>query len=219
MTLMSRPLAPQMGPEELIDERVCDCCCTALVALPDGELLAAYRDRDGQEVRDIALARRSPGGQWTALGVPFPDGWTIDGCPVNGPALAASGSRVALAWYTLGAGDRPRLRLALSADGARSFARQIDLDADMPMGRIALSYLADGSLALAWLEQVGAEARWLLRRLDGQGAALGETLVLADVRGERSDGWLSLAPQGAGLVALWTDPLGGLAGARVELAP
>ena len=45
-----------VGAEERVDGRVCDCCQTALVRTPRG-LLAAFRDRSEDEVRDIAIAR------------------------------------------------------------------------------------------------------------------------------------------------------------------
>ena len=74
-------LAAWIGPEERVDGRVCDCCQTALVRTPRG-LLTAFRDRSEDEVRDIAVARFE-NGTWSASQVVAPDGWKIDGCPVN----------------------------------------------------------------------------------------------------------------------------------------
>ncbi len=81
--------APGEGPvatEERVDGRVCDCCQTALIRTSRG-LLAAFRDRSEGEVRDIAISRFE-GGAWSPAQVVARDGWRIDGCPVNGPALA-----------------------------------------------------------------------------------------------------------------------------------
>ena len=36
----------------------------------------------------------------TATTAVYNDGWKIAACPVNGPAVAANGKRVALAWFT-----------------------------------------------------------------------------------------------------------------------
>ncbi|MGB3541406.1 hypothetical protein, partial [Rubrivirga sp.] len=72
-----------------LDARVCDCCPTALVSTPSG-LVAAYRDRSDLEVRDIAVVRHVDG-EWTSPSIPHADGWSIEGCPVNGPALDARG--------------------------------------------------------------------------------------------------------------------------------
>src|SRR5215831_290151 len=68
-----------------LDGRACDCCNTAAVAVPGG-LLVAYRDRDKDETRDIALTRLQDG-TWTPPVPLHRDGWKINGCPVNGPAL------------------------------------------------------------------------------------------------------------------------------------
>jgi hypothetical protein len=42
------------------------------------------------------------------------DNWKIDACPVNGPAIAATGRRVAVAWFTA-ANDTARVKLAFSS--------------------------------------------------------------------------------------------------------
>ncbi len=63
------------------------------------------------------------------------DGWEIDGCPVNGPVVAARGDHAALAWFT-GAGGVPAVKIAFSDDQGTSFgpAQQIDLGG--PAGRV-----------------------------------------------------------------------------------
>jgi hypothetical protein len=40
----------------LVDDRVCDCCPTAVAMTSDGPI-AAFRDRSAEEVRDIAVSR------------------------------------------------------------------------------------------------------------------------------------------------------------------
>lgn len=73
--------------EHLVDGLMCDCCQTD-IALTDHGPVAVYRDRSPDEVRDIAIARQVEG-QWLP-GIPVAtDNWQIDGCPVNGPAVAA----------------------------------------------------------------------------------------------------------------------------------
>ena len=84
--------------ESLVDTRVCDCCQTAVVSTPRG-LLAAYRDRSDDEIRDISLVR--PESSQAAARPLAVDGWKIKACPVNGPALHARGDRVAAAWFTM----------------------------------------------------------------------------------------------------------------------
>ena len=80
-----------------VDADVCTCCSTAMVETADG-LVAAYRDHQGP-VRDISVVRFRHG-QWTAPATVHRDNWLIDGCPTNGPVLAARDRRVAIARQT-----------------------------------------------------------------------------------------------------------------------
>src|SRR5262245_8961946 len=86
-----------LGPEAVLDKRVCECCQTAAAATPDG-LLLVYRDRSEDEVRDISLMRYS-NGSWSQPAVLGQDHWQIDACPVNGPAISSSGQNVSVAWF------------------------------------------------------------------------------------------------------------------------
>ncbi|HGY91824.1 MAG TPA: hypothetical protein ENK43_11700 [Planctomycetes bacterium] len=66
------------GPEIRLDDRTCECCCTAIVSA-DGVAVAAWRDRRNDERRDIRIRRRLPDGTWEA---PFDlhlDGWKTPG--------------------------------------------------------------------------------------------------------------------------------------------
>ena len=94
----------RLGAETVLDGRVCDCCQT------DATRAGARWSPP------IAIARTRTCGTFpssaspTAVGLPprtlAADGWEINGCPVNGPAVAADGAKVAVAWFTA-AGDRP----------------------------------------------------------------------------------------------------------------
>ncbi len=104
--------------EEKIDARVCSCCQTD-AALTDSGPVVVYRDRSGEEVRDIFVIRRTSRG-WSRPVRVHADNWKIPGCPVNGPAIAASGRHVAVAWFT-SAPPNPRVYVAFSEDGGASF--------------------------------------------------------------------------------------------------
>ena len=54
--------------------------------------VVVYRDRSEKEVRDMSVVRFA-GGRWSAPRTLAADGWEINGCPVNGPAVAADGAR------------------------------------------------------------------------------------------------------------------------------
>jgi len=82
-----------------LDNKTCDCCQTS-AALTDQGIVVAYRDRTDDEIRDISIVRQV-NGSWTKPQTIFPDNWKIAGCPVNGPAVQANGSLVAIAWLRL----------------------------------------------------------------------------------------------------------------------
>lgn len=204
MTLRARILGGEdgSGPEHLLDDRVCDCCPTDAVRLANGAVLVAYRDRGEDERRDVALVTvgDAPGEPRSV----HDDGWIIDGCPVNGPSLARRGPRVALAWFTLGRDDTPRVRVALSEDDAASFGAPLELAGADPIGCVDLAFDAGGALWLAWLERVDSgTGAWCLARVGPDG--IGAPTVLASAPPSRAAGLARLEPHGAGLVFAWTE--------------
>ena len=194
-------VAAAVGPSERVDERVCDCCSTS-AGRSGGMSVVAYRDRSGDEIRDVAVARlqgREP------LAAPVAaDGWRIEGCPVNGPALTAAGDGVAVAWFTAASG-RARVAVAFSAAGASSFGRALELDGDRPLGRVGIAPLAGGDVAVVWLAIRGDEAAVRARRARPDGS-LGPVLELGATTASRLAGVPRIAPlpRGALLVA-WLD--------------
>lgn len=140
------------GPQ-LIDSDTCSCCPTAFAATSDGPI-AAYRDHEPGEIRDISIVRFVQG-KWTLPKPVQRDGWKINGCPTNGPELAAEGRHVAVAWFTA-AGDVPRMKVAFSSDAGASFGPPTVVDGGQPVGRGALVMLPDRSAAVAWLEGSGS---------------------------------------------------------------
>jgi hypothetical protein len=96
--------------EHEITKGVCYCCKTALATGADGTLFAAWRHVYPGSFRDMAFATsRDSGRSFSAPVRVSEDGWAIDACPDDGPAMAvdASGS-VHLAWPTVIGGDNPR---------------------------------------------------------------------------------------------------------------
>lgn len=196
------PIQGTPPQDTLVDERVCDCCQTALARTSRG-LVAAYRDRSEGELRDIAVARFADG-RWSAPAVPAPDGWQISGCPVNGPALAAAGDTVALAWFTM-AGQAPRVKLSFSKDAGASWGQPIVVDDGRPIGRVDVALAKGGDSALAsWLEQTEAGASLRVRRVF-QGGERGLSVAVAPTSGARSSGFPRLAMAPDGLVVAWRD--------------
>ena len=145
----------------VLDGQVCSCCQPSLKTTENG-WLAAYRDRSPGEVRDI---KTISGTRHDVLGgATLNDGWVIEGCPVNGPALSVRGSRAALAWFTA-SGDQPQVRLAVSKDGGLSFEAPKVVATGAPLGQVSAVLLDDDSVLVSWLELIGAEMELRVRQV------------------------------------------------------
>jgi hypothetical protein len=191
----------RLGPETILDARVCDCCQTAAARTQDG-LLIAYRDRTAAEVRDISILRSTAGG-WSEPRPLAADGWTIDGCPVNGPALDGRGRAAAAAWFAA-PGDEPRVQAAFTADGGATFAAPVRIDGGRPVGRVDVVLIEDGDALVSWLESAGERAELRLRRVRADGRP-GPPLVVAAASGERATGFPRLERAGGEVVVAWRD--------------
>jgi len=135
---------------QLIDDVVCDCCSTEMATTLTGRV-AVYRNRTTSEIRDI-YSSRQVNGEWQQ-GQPLSnDGWEIAGCPVNGPAVAASDNFVAVAWFTA-ANDEPKVQLRLSQDAGQSFGESILISADNVMGQVDVEVLNGDSVVVSWLAE------------------------------------------------------------------
>jgi hypothetical protein len=201
MTLRTALVGDRVERSELLDARVCDCCQTAAVMTSRGPVVA-YRDRSDQEVRDIAVVRRD-GNRWTPPAPVSDDGWEIAGCPVNGPAIAAAGRRVAVAWYTQGA-NRPRVQVAFSNDAGVSFGSPSTVDANEPLGRVDVVLDANGDALVAWVAAEGKAAAIRLARVSPAGR-IGSAVTVAPTEASRASGFPRLERTGAMLVLAWVE--------------
>ena len=194
-------VAATVAPSERVDERVCDCCATAALTW-GGAAVVAYRDRTDDEIRDLAVARWQ-GGRALPASVAA-DGWRIAGCPVNGPALAATDEGVAVAWFSAASG-RARVAVAFSAGSVSSFGRAQELDGDRPLGRVGIAPLGRGDVAVVWLATRGEEAAVRVRRARPDGA-LGPALELGTTSASRLAGVPRIAPlPGGSVLVVWLD--------------
>ncbi len=159
----------------LLDDRTCECCPTSAVRTASGALVA-YRDRTEEEIRNIRLVRFD-GETWSEPYLLHDDGWNIEGCPVNGPALAARGTQSTAAWFTAAEGA-PRVRVAFSDDGGRQFSDPVEVAEGTPKGRVDVVVLDDGSAVVSWLGQEQERAVIKGRHVAPDGT-LGEPVPLA----------------------------------------
>ncbi|MFC4670617.1 exo-alpha-sialidase [Seohaeicola nanhaiensis] len=88
-----------LNAESLLDVRSCTCCQTSAARAGSGDIVAVYRDRTADEIRDISAVRQADG-EWTEPATIHNDGWEIAGCPVNGPAIDTMGDRISVVWFT-----------------------------------------------------------------------------------------------------------------------
>ena len=196
------------GPETVVDSMTCECCQTT-AAVADGVPVVAYRNRAEGEIRDIHVSRLEEGA-WTPGRAVHDDGWVFGGCPVNGPAMAARDSEVAVAWFTA-PDNQPRVNVAFSSDGAGSFGPPVRLDPGRALGRVDVTLLDDGSALVTWLAE-GADGRQgaaiMSRRVAANGS-MSHPVTLADTDAARASGFPRIARLGADrLMLAWTDPNG-----------
>ena len=203
MTLRYATLQPDgtLEDEVQLDNHVCDCCSTDAVLTGEGQTLVAYRDRTTTEIRDISVARLD-GSTWAPLRIVNTDNWNIAACPVNGPALAADGKQVAIAWFTAAQGEAT-VNVAFSQNGGRTFDDPIQVDHGDPIGRVDIVLLEDGTAVVSWLEREDGKAQISLRRVTRSGAR--EFIQLATTSSTRSSGFPRMVRIGNRLILAWTE--------------
>ncbi len=162
---MRRGRATLAPVEHLIQANVCFCCKTAVVASGE-KVYAAWRHIYPGSLRDIAVARSTDNG--ATFGHPIrvsEDGWKIDACPDDGPAMAADGhDGIHIAWPTLVAGDAPRKGIFYSTLKGDSFAPRVRLDsgdADPAHPQIAADHHTN--TAVVWDERTSERRRIVFR--------------------------------------------------------
>lgn len=201
MTLRTAWIGQDVAPAQVLDDRVCECCSTSAAVTAQGPIVV-YRDRSDEEIRDIGRVRRTGDG-WTQTASVANDGWRIEGCPVNGPAVAAAGNEVAVAWYTA-AGSGPKAQIAFSANAGESFEPPYVFDEGRPLGRVDLVWDESGGAIVAWLEGGDERAEIRLRRISGEGSK-GESVVVARTSPSRASGFPRLVRVGEDLYLAWVD--------------
>jgi hypothetical protein len=203
MTLRSAAIGPdgRVSAEQEADDLVCDCCQTDVAIGREGPM-AVYRNRSGEEIRDIHVLRMIDG-RWGTDQPVADDGWKIAGCPVNGPAIDANDDDVAVAWFTA-ADNRPRVHVAFSDNSARSFSGPIDIKSEKPLGRTDILMLEDGRALVSWLDQGSAGDGLIRVRTVAPDGSLGKAATLATTGSGRLSGFPQLARHGDDVLLAWT---------------
>lgn len=195
-----------------LDGRTCECCTTGMTMTPGGAVIV-YRDRSPGEIRDVWSVRQLSDG-WTEPQPVHVDGWTIAGCPVNGPQVDAIGSRLATAWFTA-AQDKGRALVAFSDDGGATFGKPVPFDDGKPIGRLDVVLLDEETALVTWLEQTAAGAEIRARRVSRAGT-LEPSMKIADSSAARAAGFVRIARVGSDVYFAWTKQDG--KSKRIEVA-
>lgn len=190
-----------IGSEEVLDERICECCSTD-AAVGAGGPIVVYRDRSEAEVRDIGVIRTTDAG-WSEPALVANDDWEIAGCPVNGPEIDADGERVAVAWFT-SAGDRPRVQIAFSEDSGAAFGDPVVVDDGSVLGRVDVVVAEAGGAWVSWVSQVGDHAEIKVQQVSSAGPT-GEPRVVAETSAARASGFPRLDRLGERLFMAWVE--------------
>ncbi len=193
-----------------IDTRVCECCPTTAAVTADG-IIAAFRDRTADEIRDIAVSRLE-NGKWTEPKAVHDDKWQIAGCPVNGPMLSARGRDVVIAWF-VGKVEPGRAFVAFSRDAGRTFGAPIRVDEAGTIGRVDVELLPDGSAMATWIEMAGGKTEFRVRRVRSSGTR-DAAVTIAPLVNSRTSGYPRMARRGDEFVFAWIEVTPGAPGSR-----
>lgn len=199
--------ATAAGEREVV-KGVCYCCKTALAVTASGKIYGAWRHVYPGNLRDIAFTASNDTGRTFSAPVRVSeDGWSINGCPDDGPAMAVDQSGVVhLVWPTVIPGANP--------EGAIFYASTRDGRTFTPRTRVPTlgspkpshpQIVADpkGGLVVAWDEVLNgqriAAARRVTPRPDGT-LAFGKEVKLAQ---DAASTYPAMASTSSGLVAVW----------------
>jgi hypothetical protein len=193
------------GPERELFKGVCYCCKTAIAAGPKGEIVAAWRHVFAGNFRDMGFTISRDGGRsFSPLVRVSEDGWSIAGCPDDGPAIAIdSSSMVHLAWPTVLNGNEGAILYATSRDG-ESFSRPVrvpTLGAPKPSHPF-ITIDRRGRAVVTWDEvRNGVRTAVMRRSIVPQSATFGEAEILDD---KEPAMYPVTAVASSGLVVAWT---------------
>ena len=202
--------------DRALDAKVCDCCTTSVATTTDGPIVV-YRDRTDSEIRDIYISRNEKG-VWTPGKAIHNDGWRIEACPINGPAVSARGRDVVVAWFTA-LKDQGQAWVAFSNDAGRTFGNPVRLDDASSLGKVDVEMLDDGSAVATWVEFANQRSSFRLRHIDRSGMK-SAPITIAGAAGGRIGGVPRLVRAGDELVFAWveTPESGGIGAVRTAAA-
>ena len=136
--------------ERVVDSVACQCCRIAISSNPGRKITVAFRDIINDSIRDMSVSTSDDNGKTFTSAVSFSkDGWVINGCPHNGPAVAATNDRIYATWFT--GGRQKGVYYCEMNNKKETLTRQLVSS----HGRfIQLCLLPDGARVLAYNENI-----------------------------------------------------------------
>ena len=172
--------------DELIDNKVCDCCQTDLALTADNTPITVYRDRSNNETRDIFYSYYKNSKWSTPLAV-FNDNWIIAGCPVNGPAISTFNNSSSLIWYTEIDG-KSEIKVAFTSDISKGFDDPIFINSNDPLGRVDIEMITENSSIISYMDYVNNKAFLKLQRIDRY-SGVNKSIIIDEIYNTRSSGF------------------------------
>ncbi len=183
--------------EWVLDNKVCDCCQTSTVITANGPVVI-YRDRSDTEIRDMSIVRLV-NGEWTKPQSIYADNWKIEGCPVNGPRIAALGNNMAIAWFS-SPNENSQVKLVFSNDGGASFSEPIQVNKEKAIGRVDIEMIDENTAWVSWMEGSQIKAARVNRK-----GKIEKSIDIATTSESRSSGFPQMTRSGNRLIFAWTD--------------
>lgn len=188
--------------EDEIDPSVCDCCNTSLAKTSSG-LIAVYRNRTSDEIRDTYFVKQVDG-VWSKPNPIASDNWMIAACPVNGPAVDALNKNIAVAWFTK-EGEHSAIKISFSNDDGEHFTTPFTLDSENPIGRIDLEMISEGEAWVSWIRRSGDDTAELQLKLVNADGAILESHSIPGINPSRGTGFPQISNTENGeLMISWT---------------
>ena len=184
-----------------LDNRVCDCCQTDAAVTSNG-IIVAYRDRSEGEVRDISVVRKVDG-EWLPPSILHPDNWLINGCPVNGPAIASDGTNVAIAWFASPEANSA-VKITFSENAGADFEAPFTVDADSVIGRVDVIWVEPGKALVTWMGKSGDQGT-VKAALFTKAGKVGENFDLVPTSAARKSGFPIIEKSKDDIILAWTE--------------
>jgi hypothetical protein len=183
--------------EWVLDNKVCDCCQTSTVITANGPVVI-YRDRSDTEIRDMSIVRLV-NGEWTKPQSIYADNWKIEGCPVNGPRIAALGNNMAIAWFS-SPNENSQVKLVFSNDGGASFSEPVQVNKEKAIGRVDIEMIDESTAWVSWMEGSQIKAARVNRK-----GKIEKSIDIATTSESRPSGFPQMTRSGNRLIFAWTD--------------